>query len=94
MVFKASTATWNECISKQLFGLPDNQWKRVEANVKVGSTALFLLNFQTFQIMGLFVATSEPGYNIDDKAWYGSMRARNPGSPFPAQVRVRQVQIQ
>lgn len=58
MVFKASGSTWNECLNKCLFGLPDNQWKRVEANVSVGATALFLLNFQDFKIMGLFVATT------------------------------------
>ena len=99
MIFKANNSTYGECLQRQLFGLPANQMTRSLTNITVDSTALFLFNFQTNELEGVFVATAPPSMDIEPQAWAASAgRAKGPGrgpgggsSPFPAQVRVRKV---
>jgi len=93
VIFKANKSTYGECLQRQLFGLPENQMTRSLAKINVGSTALFLFNFETLEMEGVFVATQPPCLNLEPDAWAKSGRSRraSSGSPFPAQVRVRKV---
>jgi len=77
-VFVCSSWTEGECLDKRLFGLPDREWKRV-SQIKEGDI-LFLLNYMTGHLHGVFEASSDGILNIDPNAW---------GGRFPAQVKVR-----
>lgn len=59
----------------------------------VRATAIFLFNFDTRELEGLFVATAPPGLNLVEDAWKLSWRGgrKCTGSPFPAQVLVRRL---
>ena len=46
MIFKANERTYGECLQRQLFGLPENQFDRAVRSISVGETALFLYNFR------------------------------------------------
>jgi len=77
-VFLCSNRTESECLEKKLFGSPRSEWNRV-SQVKNGDV-LFLLNYQTNRLHGVFEAISDGMMNIDSYAFDGY---------FPAQVRVR-----
>ena len=94
VIFKANNQTYGECLQRQLFGLPANQMTRTLGKIVVGQTALFLFNFQTSELEGVFVATAAPCMDLEPDAWTQTakgVKRGGHGSPFPAQVRVRKV---
>jgi hypothetical protein len=93
-VFHCSSSTVDECLSRQLFGLPRKFFEMMQTNIKPAidgeatPTVLFLFNIQKGQLYGPFVATSETGQDLEPDAWKEAMRKTSQrGSPFPAQVR-------
>jgi len=77
-VFLCNSRTESECLEKKLFGSPKSEWNRV-SQVKKGDV-LFLLNYQSNRLYGVFEATIHGRLNIEPYAFDGR---------FPAQVRVR-----
>jgi len=76
-IFICSHRTERECFERKLFAMPKSDWNRV-SQVKKGDT-LFLLNYQSNRLHGVFEATTDGTLNIDPSAFDGR---------FPAQVRV------
>ncbi|PWA35514.1 development/cell death domain, Galactose oxidase, beta-propeller [Artemisia annua] len=84
VIFGATKATINECLSKQLFGLPGSHFvyvKKIEPGLP-----LFLYNYSDKTLVGIFEAASSGQMNIDPYAWTleGSQR-----TTYPAQVQIR-----
>jgi len=77
-VFLCSHGTEKECFERKLFAMPMSEWNRV-SQVKKGDI-LFLLNYQSNRLHGVFEATTDGTLNIEPYAFDGR---------FPAQVRVR-----
>ena len=77
-VFICSHRTERECFERKLFGMPMSEWNRV-SEVKKGDV-LFLLNYQSNRLHGVFEATTDGTLNIEPSAF---------DARFPAQVRVR-----
>ncbi|EMS65194.1 hypothetical protein TRIUR3_05776 [Triticum urartu] len=73
-----------ENLKRQLFGLPSRYRDSVRA-IRPG-LPLFLYNYSTHQLHGIFEAASFGGANIDPAAWED--KKCNGESRFPAQVRV------
>ncbi|XP_028800305.1 kelch-like protein 20 [Neltuma alba] len=88
VIFGCTNNTMEECISKQLFGLPASHISYVK-HIRPG-LPLFLFNYSDRKLHGIFEAASEGKMNINPCGWSenGSGRTR-----FPAQVRVR-IQMQ
>ncbi|WOK91361.1 B2 protein-like [Canna indica] len=83
-IFVCNNETMPENLRRQLFGLPSRYRDSVRA-IKPG-LPLFLYNYSTHQLYGIFEAASFGGTNIDPTAWEDK---KCPGeSRFPAQVRV------
>ncbi|CAL5442736.1 unnamed protein product [Camellia sinensis] len=83
-IFVCNNETMEENLKRQLFGLPPRYRDSVRAITP--GLPLFLYNYSTHQLHGIFEAASFGGTNIDPKAWEDK---KNPGeSRFPAQVRV------
>ena len=76
-VFLCNNGTERECLERKLFGSPKSEWNRV-SQVKEGDM-LFLLNYQTNRLHGVFEAISDGKMDIEPYAF---------GGYFPAQVRV------
>ena len=77
-VFICSYGTERECFERKLFAMPMSDWNRV-SQVKKGDI-LFLLNYESNRLHGVFEATTDGTLNIEPSAFRGW---------FPAQVRVR-----
>lgn len=77
-VFICSHRTERECFERTLFAMPKSAWNWV-SQVKKGDI-LFLLNYQSNRLHGVFEATTDGTLNIEPSAFDGR---------FPAQVRVR-----
>jgi len=93
-LFVCARHTYDECIDKELFGLPYNEFrgmqiKLVPENNQQGRppTLLYLFNITTTDLEGVFVATSAPAIDIDPMAWKSK---KSPGG-FPAQVQIRRI---
>ncbi|CAD6332595.1 unnamed protein product [Miscanthus lutarioriparius] len=83
-IFVCNNDTMEENLKRQLFGLPSRYRDSVRA-IRPG-LPLFLYNYSTHQLHGIFEAASFGGSNIDPKAWEDK---KCPGeSRFPSQVRV------
>ena len=83
-IFVCNNDTMEENLKRQLFGLPSRYRDSVRA-IRPG-LPLFLYNYSTHQLHGIFEAASFGGTNIDPAAWEDK---KCPGeSRFPAQVRV------
>lgn len=83
-IFVCNNDTMQENLKRQLFGLPPRYRDSVRAITP--GLPLFLYNYSTHQLHGVFEAASFGGTNIDPTAWEDK---KNPGeSRFPAQVRV------
>ncbi|KAK9103908.1 hypothetical protein Sjap_021162 [Stephania japonica] len=83
-IFVCNNDTMQENLKRQLFGLPPRYRDSVRA-IRPG-LPLFLYNYSTHQLHGIFEALSFGGTNIDPNAWEDK---KCPGeSRFPAQVRV------
>lgn len=77
-VFLCSNQTERECLDNRVFGLPESMRYRA-SQVKKGDI-LFLHNYQTNHLHGVFEAVSDGGMNLIPYAF---------GGDYPAQVRVR-----
>lgn len=83
-IFVCNNDTMQENLKRQLFGLPPRYRDSVRAITP--GLPLFLYNYSTHQLHGIFEAASFGGSNIDPTAWEDK---KCPGeSRFPAQVRV------
>ncbi|CAO2208380.1 unnamed protein product [Urochloa humidicola] len=83
-IFVCNNDTMDENLRRELFGLPSRYRDSVRA-IRPG-LPLFLYNYSTHQLHGIFEAASFGGTNIDPSAWEDK---KCPGeSRFPAQVRV------
>ncbi|KAG0486542.1 hypothetical protein HPP92_008637 [Vanilla planifolia] len=83
-IFVCNNETMEENLKRQLFGLPPRYRDSVRAITP--GLPIFLYNYSTHQLHGIFEASSFGGTNIDPTAWEDK---KHPGeSRFPAQVRV------
>ncbi|KAK9061089.1 hypothetical protein SSX86_018269 [Deinandra increscens subsp. villosa] len=77
--------TINECLSKQLFGLPEGHFSYIK-NIKPG-LPLFLFNYSDRVLHGIFEAAGPGQMNIDSYAWVAE--GDDTGyTRFPAQVKI------
>ncbi|GFP98065.1 b2 protein [Phtheirospermum japonicum] len=83
-IFVCNNDTMAENLKRQLFGLPPRYRDSVRAITP--GLPLFLYNYSTHQLHGVFEAASFGGTNIDPSAWEDKKNAGE--SRFPAQVRV------
>ncbi|XP_030501927.2 DCD domain-containing protein NRP-B [Cannabis sativa] len=83
-IFVCNNDTMQENLKRQLFGLPPRYRDSVRAITP--GLPLFLYNYSTHQLHGVFEAASFGGSNIDPTAWEDKKCAGE--SRFPAQVRV------
>ncbi|KAG2617007.1 hypothetical protein PVAP13_3NG177974 [Panicum virgatum] len=84
-IFVCNNDTMEENLKRQLFGLPSRYRDSVRA-IRPG-LPLFLYNYSTHQLHGIFEAASFGGSNIDPTAWEDK---KCPGeSRFPAQVSIK-----
>ncbi|CAN6336402.1 unnamed protein product [Urochloa humidicola] len=83
VIFGCKPDTIEECLTKQLFGLPSIHYSYVR-HVKPGMP-LFLFNYIDRRLHGLFEAASPGQMSIDPYAWNNEDSLK---TPFPAQVRV------
>lgn len=84
VIFGAKKTTFNECLSRQLFGLPSQHFmyvKKIDPGVP-----LFLFNYTDRTLHGIFEAASSGKMNIDPYAWTSDGSQR---TPYPAQVQIR-----
>ncbi|KAG0616580.1 hypothetical protein M758_5G126500 [Ceratodon purpureus] len=88
-IFVCNNDTMAEDLERQLFGLPQRYQDSVRA-IQPG-LPLFLYNYSTRCLHGVFEASSDGGLNIEPEAWENKDAKKNgrPVSRFPAQVRVR-----
>ncbi|THG05214.1 hypothetical protein TEA_013659 [Camellia sinensis var. sinensis] len=84
-IFVCNNDTMQEDLKRQLFGLPPRYRDSVRAITP--GLPLFLYNYTTHQLHGIFEAVSFGGSNIDPTAWEDK-KCRGE-SRFPAQVRIR-----
>lgn len=84
-IFLCNHRTEMECLSLGVFANTRNSLKLTQDNVKPG-TIIFLINFESKVIRGVFQPTRRPGLRIDPRASFNSR--------FPVQVRVKSVGIQ
>lgn len=83
VIFGCTHQTINECLSKQLFGLPSVHMPYVR-NIKPG-LPLFLFNYSDRKMHGIFEAATPGQLFIDQFAWSRDGRTK---TQYPAQVRV------
>ncbi|KAJ8531453.1 hypothetical protein K7X08_026887 [Anisodus acutangulus] len=84
-IFVCNNDTMQEDLKHQLFGLPPRYRDSVRAITP--GLPLFLYNYTTHQLHGIFEAASFGGSNIDPTAWEDKKCKGE--SRFPAQVRTR-----
>ncbi|KAF8100929.1 hypothetical protein N665_0214s0088 [Sinapis alba] len=84
-VFVCNNDTMQEDLKRHLFGLPPRYRDSVRAITP--GLPLFLYNYTTHQLHGIFEATTFGGTNIDATAWEDKKCKGE--SRFPAQVRIR-----
>lgn len=84
-IFVCNNDTMQEDLKRQLFGLPQRYRDSVRAITP--GLPLFLYNYTTHQLHGIFEAASFGGSNIDPTAWEDKKCKGE--SRFPAQVRIR-----
>ncbi|KAK8954307.1 hypothetical protein KSP39_PZI001811 [Platanthera zijinensis] len=83
-IFVCNNETMEENLKRQLFGLPPRYRDSVRAITP--GLPIFLYNYSTHQLHGIFEAASFGGANIDPAAWEDK---KHPGeSRFPAQIKV------
>ncbi|XP_031259804.1 B2 protein-like [Pistacia vera] len=83
-IFVCNNDTMAENLKRELFGLPPRYRDSVRAITP--GLPLFLYNYSTHQLHGVFEAASFGGTNIDPTAWEDKKCSGE--SRFPAQVRV------
>lgn len=104
LIFTCNNETFGECMEKMLLGLPESKMETIRG-IQPRKTALFLYNYSTRELHGVFEAVQPGALNIDPTAWTHATNARRTAnacerrrgrpdaparrSPFPAQVRFR-----
>lgn len=83
VIFGCTHFTMNECLNKNLFGLPAQHIKYVQ-HIRPG-TCLFLFNYSGRLLHGIYEAVGDGALNIDPSAWTEG-RGR---TQFPAQVKFK-----
>ncbi|KAE9599552.1 hypothetical protein Lal_00002616 [Lupinus albus] len=83
-IFVCNNDTMQEDLKRQLFGLPPRYRDSVRAITP--GLPLFLYNYTTHQLHGIFEAATFGGSNIDPTAWEDKKCKGE--SRFPAQVRI------
>ncbi|CAK9859660.1 unnamed protein product [Sphagnum jensenii] len=89
-IFVCNNDTMDEDFERHLFGLPQRYQDTVRA-IQPG-LPLFLYNYSTRCLHGVFEASSDGGLNLEPGAWENKdtrKSGRQQSSRFPAQVRVR-----
>ncbi|KAK8941153.1 hypothetical protein KSP39_PZI010499 [Platanthera zijinensis] len=86
-IFGCKHSTMEECLVKQLFGLPSSHISYVR-NIKPG-LPIFLFNYSDRKLHGLYEAASHGKMHLDAYAWSDGGAER---TAFPAQVRIRMSQ--
>eukprot|EP01018_Ginkgo_biloba_P029362 Gb_10275 [translate_table: standard] len=81
VIFGCSNATMNECLSKNLFGLPGRHMVYVQ-NIRKGMP-LFLFKCTDRKLHGIYEAISDGKRNIDTTAWPSHSTGQ---TMYPAQV--------
>ncbi|KAK1409388.1 hypothetical protein QVD17_35914 [Tagetes erecta] len=85
VIFGTTHNTINECLSHQLFGLPDGHYSYIK-NIKKG-LAIFLFNYSDRFLHGIFEAVGPGQMNIDQYAWVAD--GDDTGyTRYPAQVKI------
>ncbi|PIA51142.1 hypothetical protein AQUCO_01100169v1 [Aquilegia coerulea] len=84
-IFVCNNDTMQEDLKRHLFGLPPRYRDSVRAITP--GLPLFLYNYTTHQLHGIFEAVTFGGSNIDPSAWEDKKCKGE--SRFPAQVRIR-----
>jgi hypothetical protein len=87
-IFMSTTLTGAECLRRGLFGSPKGALPSMLSTIS-NKTQLFLINFDTSKVLGIFRATGPPRLNIEPSAW----RESGGGRMFPAQVKVERLQV-
>eukprot|EP00210_Caulerpa_lentillifera_P005495 g5255.t1 len=83
VIFGCTNQTFDECIEGKIFGLPISHLSYVQ-NVKPGML-IFLFNYSSREMHGVFRATSKGQLNINPHAW---TRRGQKKTMYPAQVEV------
>ena len=94
-IFCAKSDTFNECLERKLLGAPAGAGGTIMRHVAAHDTVLFLHNMTSRTIYGVFVAASDPAFDIEPDAWAATrsgiaFKRRATGahsSAFPCQVR-------
>ncbi|KAL9242568.1 hypothetical protein vseg_016555 [Gypsophila vaccaria] len=84
VIFGCTDKTINECLSKQLFGLPSQHFGYVK-NIDPG-LPLFLFNYSKRALHGIYEAASTGQLNINPYGWTKDGSER---TSYPAQVQIR-----
>ncbi|KAI3793255.1 hypothetical protein L1987_35871 [Smallanthus sonchifolius] len=85
VIFGTTNNTINECLSRQLFGLPVGHYSYIK-NIKQG-LVLFLFNYSDRKLHGIFEAAGPGQLNIDRYAWVAD--GNDTGyTRYPAQVKI------
>ncbi|GLU21870.1 hypothetical protein SLE2022_379820 [Rubroshorea leprosula] len=84
VIFGCKNETYEECLNKQLFGLPASHFSYVR-NVQPG-LPLFLFNYSDRKLHGIFEAVSRGQLRINPNAW---TQDGSDNTPFPAQVKIQ-----
>eukprot|EP00941_MAST-03F_sp_MAST-3F-sp1_P005396 g5396.t1 len=95
-VFVCSQGTERECLEKCLFGLAKKEMEIIK-HLSPSHQYLFLLNYDTDELIGVYEPISVPALDIDPHAWTdeknlktrGSMRRKDFKTSYPAQIKVR-----
>lgn len=85
-IFMCSTSTKEECLRRNLFGLPLSSASFVKA-VRSGMI-LFLFEYERRMLFGVFEAVSDGQLNIVRHAYRSSSSSSSSSKSFPAQVGV------
>ncbi|CAN0855036.1 Influenza virus NS1A-binding protein homolog A [Linum grandiflorum] len=88
VIFGCKHYTFNECLSKELFGLPAIHISYVQ-KIDPG-LPLFLFNYSDRKLHGIFEAASQGKMNIDPYAW---LDEGVDYTPYPAQVKIKTVML-
>ena len=96
-VFGCTWKTKDECMSRQLLGLPaGKQHTAMIDRIAPRKTALFLFNYSKREMYGVFESQEPGGMNLVPEAWrdaggFRSGKAGADASPFPTQIRFKTV---
>jgi hypothetical protein len=92
-IFGCKPDTYQENINRQLFGVTKQHLGDIQKIAP--SSALFLFNYSTKMLYGVFVPNGPGGLNLEPEAWkshegakrVSSRNRSDVGSPYPAQIR-------